>query len=231
MFDAGSDMKTVVIFLVLIFAIFGLPTVGFAQQSLKTFTSSNGLFQFQYSPVLISCAPTQTPSHSAAPAASNKNQPAGASISDACESQGAICNGPGSDGNTLACLAYPKEKFNDRPLFVAASFFVSAIESAKSEKSCLEGSADWFVIAKKGTTTINHVVFREFEIGDNWAGGGEDGPVYRTFHNNTCYELGIQTVISRAAYDPETDKPVTADDRSKVKAPLQQALNSFRFRK
>jgi hypothetical protein len=219
-------MKALVIFL-----ICGLLTAGLAQQSLKTFNSPDGLFRFQYSPVLISCAPTQAPGSPATSNASRTDQPAGASISSACVSQGAICDGPGSEGTTLACLAYPKERFKDKPLLVAASFFVSEIESAKTEKSCLEGSGDWFVIAKNGPTTFNHIAFEEFEIGDNWAGGGQSGPAYRTFHNNKCYELDIQTVISRAAYDPQTDKPITAHDRSDVERPLRQALRSFAFRK
>jgi hypothetical protein len=219
-------MKAFVIFLVC-----GLPTAELAQQSLKTFNSPDGVFRFQYSPVLISCAPTQAPGSSGTSGTSRTDQPASASISSSCISQGSICEGPGSEGNNLACLTYPAERFKDQPLLVGASFFVSEIDSAKTEKSCLKGSADWFVIAKKGATNINHIVFEEFEIGDNWAGGGQSGPVYRTFHNDKCYELGIQTVISRAAYDPQTDKPLTAQDRSAVERPLRQALRSFAFRK
>ena len=129
----------------------------------------------------------------------------------------------------LACLAYPKERFRDKPLFVAAAFFVSEIQSAKDEKACLKGSTDWFVInAKAGTTMINHVSFTTFEIGDNWAGGGQSG---RTFHAGRCYELGVQTVISRAAYDPENDKAFSRQDRSEVEGRLKQALDSFVFLK
>jgi membrane protease YdiL (CAAX protease family) len=50
------------------------------------------------------------------------------------------------------------------------------------------GSWAW-VINSKGTTTINHVAFKTFEIGDNWMSGGQSGPAYRTFHNGKCYEL------------------------------------------
>ena len=65
-----------------------------------------------------------------------------------------------------------------------------------------KGVPNWLVInSKAGTTTINHVTFKTFEIGDNWTSGGQDGPAYRTFHNGMCYELGIQTFTSRAEYD------------------------------
>jgi hypothetical protein len=147
-------------------------------------------------------------------------------------SQGAICDGPGSEGSAMACFAYPKERFKDKPLFVAATFFVSEIRSAKTEKECLKGSPNWLVInSKAGTTTINHVAFKTFEIGDNWTSGGQDGPAYRTFHNGMCYELGIQTFTSRAEYDPGTVKQFTKKDWSEVEDRLRQALNSFVFLK
>jgi hypothetical protein len=185
-----------------------------AQTTLKTFTSSAGLFRFKYSDMLVDCTPQ------------------GSAIPDACITQGAICDGPGSEGSALACFAYPRERFKDKPRFVAASFFVSEIHSATTEQACLKGSPDWFVISTKAETTIiNHVVFQTFEIGDNWAGGGQSGPAYRTFHNGTCYELGIQTVMSRAEYDPGTFQEFTRQDSSDVEGRLKQALNSFLFLK
>jgi hypothetical protein len=80
-------------------------------------------------------------------------------------------------------------------------------------------------------TTINHATFKTFEIGDNWAGGGQSGPAYRTFHDGKCYELGIQTVFSRAEYDLGSVKEFTQKDRSEVEGRLRQALNSFVFMK
>ncbi len=130
----------------------------------------------------------------------------------------------------MGCVAYPPERFKDKPAFVGATFYVSEIESAKTQKECLEGSKNWFVINSKGaTTTINHVAYKTFEIGDNWTSGGQNGPAYRTFHNGKCYELGTQTVISRA-YDSGTVKQFTKD-RSEVEGRLRQALNSFVFLK
>ncbi|SPF46913.1 hypothetical protein SBA1_690010 [Candidatus Sulfotelmatobacter kueseliae] len=45
------------------------------------------------------------------------------------------------------------------------------------------------------------------------------------------YELGMQTVISRAAYDPETDKEYTKQDRAEAEGRLGQALDSSVFLK
>ncbi len=207
---------------------------GFAQTSLKTYTSADGLFRFKYPDALIDCMPQQAAAGSKTPGLSTtpSDHPAGPSISDSCISQGSSCDGPGSEGNALACFAYPKDKLNEKPNFIAATFFVSAIQSAKTEIDCLKGSPDWFVISPKAsTTTINDVSFEAFEIGDNWAGGGQSGPAYRTFHDGKCYELGIQTVTSCAEHDPGTVKEFTKKDRAEVEGRLSQALNSFVFLK
>ena len=214
------------------FLICGLAIAGSAQQSLKTFTNPDGLFRFQYSDMLINCMSQRALVSPTESGISEGKQPVVPSYPDSCMSQGAICGGPGSEGSTLACFAYPQERFNDKPHFVAATFFVSEIRSAKAEMECLKGSPNWFVInSKAGPTTINHVVFKTFEIGDNWTSGGQSGPAYRTFHDGKCYELGIQTVISRAEYDPGTVKEFTEKDQSEVDGRLRQALNSFMFLK
>jgi hypothetical protein len=129
-----------------------------------------------------------------------------------------ICGGPGSDGNTLPCFAYPNERFKYKPHFVAATFFVSEIQAATIEKSCLKGSPSWLVInSKEGMTAIHHVIFKTFEIGDNWMSGGQSGPVYRTFHAGKCYELGIQILQRRTASEPTLkeiyDVYITPDGR------------------
>jgi hypothetical protein len=219
-------MKTLVTFL-----ICGLAIGGSAQQSLETFTSANGVFRFQYSDMLVNCMPQQTSSSAIRSGISEGRQPAVSSSADSCMSQGSICGGMGSEESTAACFAYPKERFKDKPAFVAATFYVSEI-SAKTEEVCLKGSPDWYVIKSEvETTTINHITFKVFEIGDNWTSGGQSGPAYRTFHSGKCYELGIQNVFSRAEYDPGTVKEFTKKDSSEVEGRLRQALNSFVFLK
>lgn len=192
-----------------------------AQTTQRTFTSPDGIFQFRYSDVLVNCT-----------SVGKQEEGTGGSVPESCRTRVAICDGPGSGGTGLACFTYPTEKFIDKPSFVAASFFVSEIQSAKTEELCLKGSPDWLVTSRKAATaTINHVTFKTFEIGDNWTGHGQGGPAYRTFHNRTCYELGIQTVMSRAEYDPGTVKEFTKKDWSEVERRLRQALNSFVFLK
>lgn len=206
------------ILIALCFCGLSIPLI--AQTPLQTFTSPDGIFQFKYSNVLVDCAPV-----------GKQENGIGSSVPEACISQGSIC-GMGSEESTVACFAYPNEAFKDKDAFVAATFYVSEILSAKTEEMCLKGSPDWLVLSSKViTTTINHVAFETFEIGDNWMSGGQSGPAYRTFHKGKCYELGIQTVTSRAVYDPGTVKKFTKKDWSEVEGRLRQPLNSFVFLK
>lgn len=198
----------------------GLSIPLLAQTSPRTFTSPDGIFQFKYSDVLVDCASLGKPEDGTS-----------SSVPEACISQGSIC-GMGSEEKTVACFAYPNEAFKDKDVFVATTFYVSEIPSAKTEDVCLKGSPDWLVLnSKVVTTTINHVAFKTFEVGDNWMGGGQSGPAYRTFHKGQCYELGIQTVTSRAVDDPGTVKKFSKKDWSEVEGRLRQALNSFVFLK
>ena len=147
-------------------------------------------------------------------------------------SQADICSDGGREGTILACFAYPKDKFRDKPTFVAAAFFVEGIEKATTERTCLQGSQGWSPneIEKARVARINGVAFKVFEMTDNnWAGGSQWGPVYRTFHENKCYELGIQTAMERGGYDASTIKKFTSEDRNEVQGRLKQALNSFAF--
>src|SRR5579863_9400111 len=92
-----------------------------AQTTLRTFTSPDGIFRFKYSDALVNRA-------SAGP----HENGTGSSVPESCMTQGSICDGPGSGGRAMACFAYPKDEFKDKPHFVAASFFVSEIESAQT---------------------------------------------------------------------------------------------------
>lgn len=183
----------------------------------KTFTSPDRLFRFKYSTILVNCMPTLTGAE------------APTSILSACTSQFSLCDGGEGTGNTIACFGYPKERFKDKPTFIAATFFVAEIDDAKTEQTCLAGSQDRKLA---GSTTINGVSFVVFDGGEkNWLGGSQSGPVFRAFHDGKCFELGLQTAMKHGGYDPEVLKSFTKEDDDEVKGWLKQALNSFRFTK
>jgi hypothetical protein len=110
----------------------------------------------------------------------------------------------------------------------AATFFVAEAPGQKTERACLQKSPNWMVTGTR-TATIKGVHFGIFEIGDNWTGGGQWGPIYRTFHGGKCYELGLQTAMARGGYDDEVMKRFTKQDAQDVDTKLKEALHSFEF--
>jgi len=187
-----------------------------AAQTLKTYQSADGVFRFKYSKVLIDCSPLLTQGN------------ADSSVMDACMSQGSVCDDGGGDAKSIACFAYPKDKFQDKPTFIAATFFVAEAPGLKTEQACLQKSPNWMVTGTR-IATIRGVHFTVFEIGDNWLGGGQWGPIYRTFHGGACYELGQQTAMARGGYDDEVMKKFTKRDAQDIDSKLKAALHSFEF--
>jgi len=208
--------------------IFCVAIAGHAQTT-KTFTSPDGAFRFKYVDILKNCTPQPSSTNSISPPSDSRSAET-PSIPEACLVQGEACDGPGSGGATKACFAYPNEKFKGSR-FVAGSFYVSEIDSDKTKAACLRGSHDWFLIKQGTITSINHIEFKKFEIGDNWTSGGQYGPAYRTFHNGRCYEIGIQTFISRAVYDDGPAKDLTKKQWSEIERSLNEPLNTFVFLK
>ncbi len=186
-----------------------------AQTKLRTFTSPNGDFQFQYSSVLVHCT-----------------QERGSWIpGDGCASQGGVCEDTDSPATTIICLAYPKTDFKDKPTFSAAAFFAAEVPGATTAETCLAGTKDWLIEGSEDTK-VNSIRAKVFHTSDNWLGGGITGDIYRVFHGKKCYELGIQEAhTSSGAYDPGTFKEFTQQDSDEVNARLHQALNSFTFLK
>lgn len=192
-------------------------TLGLHAQMLKTFNSPDGLFRFKYSAILVDCMPTLTGAE------------VPTSILSACTSQPRMCDDGEGTGNTIACFGYPKERFKDKPTFIAATFFVAEIDDAKTEKICLEGSQYWKMA---GSTTINGVSFVVFNGGEKkWPGGSQGGPIFRAFHDGKCFELGLKAAMEHGGDDPEALKKFTKQDDDEVKSRLKQALDSFRFTK
>lgn len=186
---------------------------------LHTF-SENSAFQFQYSDMLIHCVQKKDQGEAWIPA-------------DSCNAYFPVCDDSGSQGSsTLACFAYPKDKFADTPTFEAAAFSVAEVRQARTEDSCLVGSPDWDIDPRSGAKihTINEVKFKFFEIGGAGMSQGVDGQVYRTFRQNKCYQLSIRLAMANSgAFDPGTINKFSKEDENEVRTRLRQCLNSFRF--
>ncbi|MFZ3216238.1 MAG: hypothetical protein WA192_09285 [Candidatus Acidiferrales bacterium] len=191
-----------------------------AQTKLQTFTSPDGVFQFKYSPALVHCTRGRT-----------KAGDPGSWLQAECSSQDPVCDDDASSGATIVCFAYPKDKFKNKPAFDASAFFVAEVPAAATPKACLEGSQDWLV-GDSQAAAINGIKSKVFHTSDAWLGGGIDGEIYRVFHANKCYEIGIQDATSSTgSYDPGTFEEFTEHDAVEVRARLQEPLDSFTFLK
>jgi hypothetical protein len=192
--------------------------------ALHTFASPDGVFQFRYSELLVHC--TQT---------SKEEGSAGQwSPGDSCLAYFPVCDEADQGSATLVCFAYPREKFKDSPTFEAATFSVAEIKQATTEKDCLSGSPDWVVQPQRsvGTEVVSGVKFKVFEVSEAGMSQGLDGHVYRSFHENKCYQLSIRMAMaSSGAFDPGTINEFTKEDWNEVHGRLKQSLDSFRFLK
>jgi hypothetical protein len=201
--------------------IYGFAIILSAQTTQQAFTSPDGVFQFNHSSMLVHCAPGRT----------QPGYPGMWLPENACSSQGGICEDIGSAATTIACFAYPKKDFKDKPTFSAAAFFVAEVRTATSPKSCLAGSQNW-QIRDTRMASVNSIQARLFHTEDAWLGGGQKGEIYRLFYDKKCYELGIQEAeTSAGAYDSGTIKKFTDEDSADVHARLKQPLRSFTFLK
>lgn len=191
------------------------------ETSLQTFKSPDGVFQFHYSSVLIHCTLQQ----------GKEGYPGRWTPADFCMSQGGVCEDIGSSDRSIACFAYPKDAFKDKPEFSAAAFFVAEVHDATTTESCMQGSPDWSV-EKTQSTKIRSVTAKLFRISDGWTSHELTGEIYRVFRAGTCYEFGIHQVsTSPGAFDPGTIKQFTKRDAQKVYSALKQAVDSFTFLK
>ncbi len=191
-------------------------------EDLKTFTAPDGAFSFNYSDQLIRCVKDPRGSYVWSPA-------------ENCNAHAPVCDDTAhwaSAGQTsIACFAYPKNKFTDTPAFEAATFSVEVVDDRKTAKSCLAGPEGVEDVDKHGIAKIDGVSFSVFEIGEGGMNQSTEGDVYRTFHDGKCYQLGINRGTAQAdVFDPPV-RELSDADWHEVNGTLEQARKSFRFLK
>lgn len=199
---------------------------GFAQTGKKTFTGSNGSFQFDY--------PVSYTFYSSG----NIDKVKLLSYIPVCDN-----NFPrDSDSSLLACVVYPKQKYRGTN-FEAAAFQASALANATTATECLtppqttESSAPGartysaFRIASTNPARVIHGVrFLHGVAVGTGLGHSIASDLYRAFHNGKCYELTINITQSEFANFPEgAVREFTAKDSQDVFRSLQDVLDSFRF--
>lgn len=96
-------------------------------EALKTFTAPSGAFSFNYSNQLIRCAKN--------PRGENIWDPA-----ENCSADHPTCDDDAGQRQTsIACFAYPRNKFTNTRAFEAATFSVEVVDDRTTAESCLAG--------------------------------------------------------------------------------------------
>jgi hypothetical protein len=188
------------------------PLTLLAQNATKAFTADDRTFTFRYWDQLIDCE-------------QNKDR-------DDCSSYQGVCDeliAHEQHTRSIACFAYPRDRFKNTPTFQAATFSVEIVENL-NEKSCLVGPTDGET-KERSTTTIQGVRFAVFEFGEGEMNQDTSGEAYRTFHRGKCYQLGVNTATIKAGvFDPPV-RDLTDADWDEIQKRLEQARKSFLFLK
>jgi hypothetical protein len=148
---------------------------------------------------------------------------------ESCESYIPICSDVyGDSAATVACVGYPANQMKGTN-FEAAAFSVNKLQQAKTEAECLrveEPPPHW---RSSHAETVNGVKFRVMHTDGVAMGNLTDSHVYRSFHRNNCYELGIRIAFSNPAnFDPGA---VRGFDQKLVQHDLKAVLETFEFTK
>lgn len=192
---------------------------GAARPELKSFTSSDAVFQVRYPQYLVRCEHLDA------------ENPDVWEPESGCAASIPVCDSSGHSGNVLACLAYPIKEFQGSEL-QAAAFSASRLENFGTASECMQRWASRDTVDAHAEE-IHGLNFQVAKVVETEASHVGDHRIYRTFHGGVCYELDVNITIALDSAFAAEDAPrkLTAAEREKIKAGLARALEGFRFLK
>jgi hypothetical protein len=175
---------------------------------MKTYVSADGDFQFRYADWLIDCK-----AHLG---------------SSSCASYIPVCDGESYE--SVACVAYPKDRVKEQQTFDGAAFAVVIVKDAQDDNGCHQiPEPPPPHLAHVHTKTMNGIEFWVIEnVGGAALGHSNNMTIYRSFNNSVCYELDINVSGTSAMLYPDRPKPF---DSNEVEEPLRETLKTFQFLK
>jgi len=187
--------------------------------SLQTFTSPDGVFQFRYSPSLVTC---------------KRDEPTREGEPGEWVHGCGLCATYDRGRNPIICVVYPRDDFKDKFQFAFAGFVVEVLEQGTTEQACFK-KPDW-ADRDFEEVHINGIPFKFLPYGDPGYGMHifEEGKVYRTYHHKKCYELGTRMGITASWVFEESTrrgpfKEFTKEDRNEVNSRLNEPIKTFKF--
>lgn len=139
---------------------------------------------------------------------------------------------PACDPETsVACLIYDKQKYYPNTNFDSAGFSVNRITTAKDATTCASLKDRGYTNRVMTKQTINATEFDTATLGDAATGHYLSEKVFRTFSNDTCFEIGLRVSQSNFDnYDPSLGvKEFTKADEAAVWQKLDSVLATFQF--
>ena len=123
---------------------------------------------------------------------------------------------------TVACFEYSGGAYKGTRL-QAAGVAVNVLRDARTEQQCAAIDTGSYPIRK---VRIGGLRFYFGETGGAAAGTTIGGPVYRTFHEETCFELAALLVTDNTEHEPGEVKKL---DTAKLEKQLDRIVQTIRF--
>jgi hypothetical protein len=191
------------------------PALWAQPDSSTTFTSPDGAFTFRHSNELIRCEKNGSSWHPP----------------ESCVAYLPVCDEDlGVNQKSIACFAYPRNRFTNTKAFAAATFSVEVLNQIATEKDCLASPSNASK-QRPNPAKIQGVSFAVFDVNDSAMNQSLNGHVYRTFHQGKCYQLGINVATANPDVFNPPARILTNDDLQEINRLLEQARDSFQFLK
>ncbi len=126
--------------------------------------------------------------------------------------------------DTVACFEYTRNDFKNTQ-FEGAGLAISVIPKIADESACLQIDQDH--TADK-PAYVNGTVFHSAEVGSAGLGHSMGSTVYRTYRNNTCFEISL-SITQTDIREPEVPSTMTPFDEAGLDRLLNQMLQTFHF--
>jgi hypothetical protein len=192
------------------------PASNAQQPKMRTYTSPDGVFQFNYSNRLVPCHADQ-------------DQPDNWLPSERCMAYVPLCSSGGRNmTGVLACFGFQSGPSEKNTTLEGAVFSLVDLGVTKNEASCIAVSKPQVPVGSWKLKTINGIRYH-FIISDGAASNqGGDDYVYRTVHGGRCYELNTMIVGFNGMI---TDPPTKSYNSSPVERAISIPLHTFKFLK
>jgi hypothetical protein len=129
---------------------------------------------------------------------------------------------PICERETVACFEYSGGAYKGTRL-QAAGVAVNVLRAARTEQQCAAIDTGSYPVRK---TRIGGLRFYFGETGGAAGGTAIGGPVYRTFHEGTCFELAALFVTDNTEHEPGEVRKL---DAVKLEKQLDRIVHTIRF--